>query len=153
MYEVAREAYVAHSGADMYALVNDIESYADFLPWCGDAKIIAREPHMMIAQVRVAFKGIRKTFTTRNRLRPGEKITMELQDGPFSELRGAWEFKSLQTNACKISFRLRFDFSNAVAAKLFAPVFKYIADSMVAAFVQRADEIYGAAPSRRYDSH
>ena len=142
MYTVARSALVRHSAGDMYSLVNDIESYSVFLPWCGASKVLKRTDREVIAQVQIEFRGIKKSFTTRNRLVPCQKILMTLVDGPFSELSGAWEFKPLRPDACRISLDLRFDFSNALVGAAVGPVFKYIADSMVDSFVRRADQIH-----------
>lgn len=146
MYTVARSALVMHSAEEMYSLVNGVESYALFLPWCGGAKALARTDREMIAEVRIAFRGIGKSFTTRNHLEPFEKITMTLLDGPFSALSGIWAFKPLRPGACRISLDLRFDFSNAMTGKVVGPVFKHIADSMVESFVRRAEQIHGKPP-------
>lgn len=142
MYNVARSAWVMHSAADMYSLVNDIESYSEFLPWCGASKVLEQSELQMVAQLQVAFRGVRKSFTTCNRLTPFEKTTMTLLEGPFSELYGTWEFKSLRADACKISLSMQFDFSNAVTGTVVAPVFKYIANSMVESFVKRAAQVH-----------
>lgn len=142
MYIVARSALVMHSAEQMYSLVNDIESYSEFLPWCGASQILEQSEKEMTAQVLIAYRGVKKSFTTRNRLAPFEKTTMTLVDGPFSELSGEWEFKPLRADGCKISLHLQFDFSNAAVGKLVAPVFQHIANSMVQSFVQRADQIY-----------
>lgn len=142
MVEVVRSAWVMHSAGEMYALVNDIDSYAEFLPWCGASEVLTRGEGEMVAEVQVAYRGLRKSFTTRNRLRANERITMSLVEGPFSELYGVWEFKALREDACKISLDLSFDFSNAAVGALVGPVFKQIADSLVDSFVQRAAELY-----------
>lgn len=143
MYIVARSALVMHSAEEMFSLVNDIESYSVFLPWCGDAEVLERSDTEVIARVQIAFRGVKKSFTTRNQLEPFEKTHMTLVEGPFSELSGLWTFKPLRDGACKISLDLSFDFSNAAVGKMVGPVFKYIADSMVESFVKRADELYG----------
>jgi len=142
MYTVERSALVMHSVEDMYSIVNDIDSYSNFLPWCGGSKVLEQTDREMVAQIRIAFRGIKKTFTTRNQLVPFEKTIMMLMDGPFSELSGTWEFKALQPGACKVSLNLQFDFSNVLVGKVVGPIFKFIADSMVESFVRRADEIY-----------
>ena len=146
MYSVARSALVMHKAQDMYALVNDVDAYPQFLPWCGGAEVLARSEREMSARVRIAFRGVSQSFTTRNRLEPLEKITMTLLDGPFSELSGVWQFKELQADACRISLDLRFDFSNAMTGRVVGPVFKHIADSLVDSFVRRAGQIYCQPP-------
>lgn len=150
MHTIARSALVRHSAEDMFSLVDDIESYPLFLPWCSASAVLARSEREVVAQVGIAFRGVRKSFTTRNRLLPGEKIEMELVDGPFSELSGTWAFTPLAQSqgACRISLDLRFDFSNAMVGKIVEPVFTRIADSLVDSFVQRADRLYGGGGRR-----
>lgn len=145
MYTIARSALVAHRAEDMYALVNDIESYPAFLPWCDASAVLARGPHEMTARVHIAYRGVRRSFTTRNRLTPHERIDLTLVDGPFSQLSGAWAFKELRADACRIALDLRFDFAAAAAARLIGPVFKRIADSLVDSFVARAAAVHGRA--------
>lgn len=144
MHTIARSALVTHSAEDMYSLVNDIESYSMFLPWCSASEVIKRSDREMVARLQIAFRGIRKSFTTRNRLTPHERVSMTLIDGPFSELSGAWAFKPLRQDACWISLDLRFDFSSAAAGRIVGPVFKHIADSLVDSFVKRAGQAHGA---------
>ena len=143
MYTIARSALVMHSAEEMYSLVNDIESYAQFLPWCGASEVLERGEREVVACVHIAFRGVSQSFTTRNRLTPFEQTQMTLLDGPFSELSGVWKFKSLQPGACRIALDLRFDFSSALTAAVVGPVFKHIADSMVDSFVKRARQIHG----------
>ena len=143
MYTIARSALVMHSAEEMYSLVNDIESYAQFLPWCGASEVLERGEREVVARVHIAFRGVSQSFTTRNRLTPFEQTQMTLLDGPFSELSGVWEFKSLQPGACRIALDLRFDFSSALTGAVVGPVFKHIADSMVDSFVKRARQVHG----------
>ncbi len=96
----------------------------------------------MVASVDIAFKGVRKTFTTRNTLHSDDRVDMDLVDGPFSELSGAWMFKALSDDACRISLSLEFGFSSKLVEGLVGPVFRLIADSMVDSFCKRADQIY-----------
>lgn len=161
-YHVARSALVTQSSDAMYALVNDVAAYPQFLPWCGGAEILSREDgnennrdgnengddrvddggeNIITARVQIAYKNVSQSFTTRNLQQPPDRIVMELVDGPFSSLSGAWEFKSLRADACRISLDLRFAFANAVTGAVVGPVFKYIADSMVDSFVRRAEQL------------
>jgi len=141
MYRIARTALVAHRAQDMYALVNDIESYPAFLPWCDASAVLARGDFDMLARVHIAYRGINKSFTTRNKLTPHERIDLRLVDGPFTALAGAWAFKELRADACRISLDLQFDISGP-ARFIIGPVFKRIADSLVDSFVARAAEVY-----------
>jgi ribosome-associated toxin RatA of RatAB toxin-antitoxin module len=141
MYTVSRSALVSHSAEKMFNLVNDVDRYSDFLPWCGDSREVERTNNEVLASVTIDFKGIRKTFTTKNLLKPYQRIDLTLVDGPFSELSGSWEFQELGLDSCKVVLHLDFDFSNKLVGALVGPVFSSIADSMVGSFCSRADEV------------
>ena len=142
MYKISRSALVMHSTARMFELVNDVDHYSEFLPWCGASKVIDQADNIAVASVQIAFKGVKKTFTTRNEMIPCTCTNMTLVDGPFSELSGAWRFKEISQSACRISLELEFGFSNRLVQGVVGPVFRGIADSMVDAFCKRADQIY-----------
>ncbi len=143
MYSVNRSALVMHSADKMFYLINDVERYAEFLPWCGGSKVLSESENQTIASVTIAVKKVNKTFTTRN-VHTGKSMTcLSLIEGPFSFLEGEWRFLSLQPNSCKISLQLKFDFSNKLVAAVVGPVFNAIADSMVDSFCKRADDLYG----------
>ena len=145
MYSVARSALVCHSSEEMYSLVNDIDSYARFLPWCGGSEVLSHCDDFMRARVDISYRNVRQSFVTDNRLQPYERINMSLVDGPFASLSGAWEFKSLRADGCRIALDLRFDFASKIVGGVVGPVFQSIADSMVDSFVRRAAEIYADA--------
>lgn len=140
MPSIARSALVSHSAADMYALVCDIESYPDFLPWCHAASVAEQSQTHQVATVSIdkRMQGVR--FTTRNKLEADSAIDMELVDGPFRQLSGFWRFKPIGDAACKVELSIDFEFKSRVLAGLLGPAFSKICDSMVAAFVQRADQ-------------
>lgn len=143
MTTVDKSALVIYSAEEMYALVADIPAYGDFLPWCGGARILEQEADRVVAAIDIAYKNVRKSFTTENRLVPGQKIAMNLLDGPFRYLRGHWSFAPLDAQASKISLHLDFEFSNMLMAIALGPVFGGIADSMVESFRRRAEQVYG----------
>ncbi len=145
MKKVARSAIVEHSTNQMYALVEDIEAYPRFLPWCAGSEVIERGPDRTVATLKVGFKGVRQSFTTENANREGESIEMRLVNGPFKRFAARWRFHPLAEHAARIEFTLEFEFANRVLAKLLEPVFEHIADTMVQAFTRRADEVYGEA--------
>ncbi|NKB77847.1 MAG: ubiquinone-binding protein [Gammaproteobacteria bacterium] len=142
MYTVQRSALVLHSAENMAMLVNDVDRYDEFLPWCGGSRVLSRGENEMTAIVTIAFKGIRKSFTTKNQMIGNEQTLMALVDGPFESLWGCWTYKPLEENASKIALDLKFDFSSPIVGRVIGPVFKSIADSMVASFCDRADQIY-----------
>lgn len=145
MKRVARSAIVQHGCADLYALVEDIESYPRFLPWCLGAEVRARDPERTVATLTVGLKGIRQAFTTENQKRRPSAIDMRLLEGPFRRFGAAWRFTPLAEHAAKIEFTLEYEFASRVLARVLEPLFDHIADTMVDAFVRRAESIYGGA--------
>lgn len=127
----------------MFELVNNIEDYPRFLPWCGASKIIQQDENQIEAELQIAWKGMHKSFTTRNVLHPYDRIEIQLVEGPFRRLEGHWIFTTLNNSACKIAVELEFEFTGSVFDKLFQPIFNHIANSLVEAFSKRAAEIYG----------
>ncbi|KPK55671.1 MAG: cyclase [Thiotrichales bacterium SG8_50] len=140
---LSRHAIVSHSVSDMYRLVADIESYPGFLPWCGGAKVLSADQEVVEAEIEIDYKGVKKGFTTRNRLQQDKTMEMHLVDGPFKKLQGFWRFDPLDDNACKVSLDLEFEFSNRIVGMTVGRVFNEIAGKMVDSFCQRADEVYG----------
>ena len=142
MKQIARSAIVEHSAARMYALVEDIEAYPVFLPWCAAAVVHERRPGATKATLTVSAGRVRQSFTTQNENRPGEAIAMRLVEGPFRRFAGQWRFVPLAPHACRIEFSLRYEFSSRALARLLAPLFERMAATMVEAFVRRAAQIH-----------
>lgn len=142
MKQIARSAIVEHSAAEMYGLVEDIESYPSFLPWCAAARVHHRLPNETKATLTMTAAGLRHSFTTLNENRPGESIEMRLVEGPFRRFSGQWRFVPLGEHACRIEFVLQYEFSSRTLGRLLAPLFDRIADTMVDAFVRRAQEVH-----------
>lgn len=143
MQSVKRSALVSYSAEDIYKLVVDVRSYPEFLNWCSGSEVLEEEGEHMIARVDIDFKGVKQSFTTRNHHYPTTRIDIEFVSGPFSQLMGSWKFLELDQQACKIELDLNFDFSNPIMVRLVGPVFKWIADNQVEAFVRRAQQVYG----------
>ena len=141
MSSIEKSVLVRHSAPSMFALVADIASYPAFLPWCGGARVLARDGSAVTAEVDIAFHGITQSFTTVNDQHPHERIDLRLVRGPFSKLDGAWLFTPLADDACKVVLTLDYDFSNFLLRKLVGPVFQQIATTMVDSFVKRADAV------------
>lgn len=142
MKKIARTALLPYSAEQVYAIVNDVASYPDFLPWCGGAEVISQSETQMQASVTIAKAGIKQTFKTTNQLIPGQRIEMQLLDGPFKSLRGEWVFKALDENACKIFFEVEFEVSNGLLNVAIGPIFEHIASTLVDSFCERAKQIY-----------
>jgi ribosome-associated toxin RatA of RatAB toxin-antitoxin module len=143
MPDVDRSAIVAYSASAMYALVEDIDSYPRFLPWCERAVVLSREPGRTVATLYVNVRGLRQHFTTENANQPDASIAMKLVEGPFRNLEGRWSFTDLGPGGCKIEFKLHYEFGSALLGKTLGPAFHRIADRFVEAFVRRAEEIFG----------
>lgn len=143
MRRINRSAIVPYSAEQMFALVEDIESYPSFLPWCHDARIERRDGHNVEATLEIRRAGIGKSFRTRNVLRPPESITLELVEGPFRTLGGAWTFGPLGAEGSKVSLELSFEFESRLTDLLLGSVFEEICNSLVDAFTRRAHEMYG----------
>lgn len=143
MAEVRKSVLVAYSAERMFDLVDRVDRYPEFLPWCAGANVIPVDEQRVKASVVISYHGVRQSFTTQNtRVRP-QRIDMRLAEGPFRTLDGAWVFTALNDSACKIEFNLRYEFSSRLLEKLVGPVFSYIANTLVEAFLRRAEQVYG----------
>jgi ribosome-associated toxin RatA of RatAB toxin-antitoxin module len=140
---VQKSALVKYSAQQMFNLVNDIESYPQFLPWCSASRIIKREADYVDAELTIAKGGFKKSFSTRNRIDQGGKLTVSLLNGPFSYLEGTWNFMPLREDASKISLDLEFEMPGVLASMAFGAVFHQICNTMVASFTSRAKVVYG----------
>lgn len=144
MPEIIKTVLVEHSAEDMFTLVDAVERYPEFLPWCGGASVAHRDDVTTRATIQINYRGIRRSFTTQNTKSPPQAMSVRLVEGPFRTLDGDWRFLALSGGGCKIEFRLHYEFSSRILEKLVGPVFHYIANTMVDAFVHRADAIYGS---------
>ena len=140
MREVKRSALIAESPARMYALVNDIERYPEFVPWCTAARVDARKDGEVVATLTIKRGPVKSEFTTRNLLEPDKRVLMQFVSGPFRVLEGLWTLTPLGDLGCRVELEMRFEFANRVAGTLFAPLFEDTAASLVDAFVKRARE-------------
>lgn len=143
MRRIARSAIVEHDAAQLYALVEHIEAYPEFLPWCREAHVHERTASHTRAMLEVGLKGVAQSFTTENSNRPGEAIEMRLVKGPFRRFSAVWRFTPLGPQASRIEFEMNYEFRSIALAHLLEPLFNHIADTMVDAFTRRAKAIYG----------
>ncbi len=142
MTALSRSALVPYSAAQMFALVDDVDSYSDFLPWCSAARVTSRNRDEVRATIELSRGGVRKAFTTVNRLQHNKMIEIRLVEGPFHHLEGFWRFDELE-NGCKVSLDMDFEFSSRMVKLVVGPVFHQVAGSLVDAFVERAHDLYG----------
>jgi ribosome-associated toxin RatA of RatAB toxin-antitoxin module len=134
---------VNYSCEQMFTLVNEVEHYPEFLPYCSQSVVHHRDDNEVQATLVIAAAGVNKSFTTRNHLQRNKMIEIRLVDGPFSHLEGFWRFDEEVDGACHISFDLEFEFAGHLFAKLLGPVFEQLTDKMVDAFCIRAEVLYG----------
>lgn len=140
---IHKSALVAYTPAEMFALVSDIESYPQFLPWCRAARVLWHGEDELKASIEMAKGSLQKSFTTHNRHQQNKMIEMRLIEGPFKRLEGFWRFDPLGDRACKVSLDLEFEFASRMLALMVGPVFSQIANTLVDAFQQRAVQVYG----------
>jgi len=140
MREVKRTALIAESPARMYALINDIERYPEFVPGCTAARIESLKPGEMVATLTIKKGPLRTEFTTRNLLEPDKRVLMQFVSGPFRVLEGLWTLTPLGELGCRVELEMRFEFANRAAGTLFEPLFEGTATSLVDAFVRRSRE-------------
>jgi ribosome-associated toxin RatA of RatAB toxin-antitoxin module len=143
MAQVDKSVLVAYSAQRMFELVDAVERYPEFLPWCGGSECNFRDAKITRATLHINYRGIRQSFSTENTKTAPHVMLIKLIAGPFKMLEGGWRFTDLGGSGCKVELSLRYEFSNRVLEKLVGPVFGYIANSMVDAFVKRAQSVYG----------
>lgn len=143
MQQICRSALVPYSIQQMYQLIDDIDHYHLFVPHCQSAEVLQRTESEVVAKLVVAKSGFAKSFTTKNALLPPSSITMTLVDGPFRHLTGDWKLTELSASACKIELDLQFEFSNKLTSLAFSSMFNQLVQSMVSAFTERAEQVYG----------
>ncbi|TXI47010.1 type II toxin-antitoxin system RatA family toxin [Methylophilus sp.] len=141
MAQVEKNVLVMHSCAAMFDLVDRVEDYPTFLPWCGGSELIERTPDITQATIHIRYHGIQQHFTTRNHKQAPNRMDITLIDGPFKQLSGHWHFIALREDACKIEFKLEYVFANSLVERMISPVFSHIANTFVDSFVKQADKL------------
>jgi len=143
MMQIRKSVLVMHTAQQMFDLVDAVEDYPNFLPWCSGSKVHVRDAVWTVATLGIEYLGLSTSFTTENR-KSENAITLELKDGPFHALSGAWRFKPLSEEACKVEFELDYTFSSRALEAVVGPVFNMIASTFVDAFTKQADREYGS---------
>jgi ribosome-associated toxin RatA of RatAB toxin-antitoxin module len=144
MTTITRSSLVLFSADQMFDLVNDVEAYSTFLPWCRNSQVISKSKDEIVATLDLAKGGVHHVFTTRNKLIHSESINIELVDGPFQHLEGRWQFIMIGDNqGCRVQLDMDFEFSNRIISMALGPIFTQISGSLVEAFCKRAQDIYG----------
>jgi ribosome-associated toxin RatA of RatAB toxin-antitoxin module len=140
---VKRSARVAHTPEQMFSLVEDVESYPKFLHWCRGARIDLKQGNTVEATLDVGVLGFHQSFRTRNTSKRPERIGIDLVSGPFRRLRGEWRFSATADGGTDVSLALAFEVTRSPFGVVFAKVFEELAGSQMAAFIERANKVYG----------
>ena len=143
MTEISKTTVVPYTPEEMYVLVNDIESYPVFLPWCTAAKILSQQEESLTATLSLALGKIKQSFTTENTMQDGSRIDMQLIEGPFKHLSGYWRFIQEDEQSCYVQLHMHFEFKNKIIKHTLGKAFYKVMDTLVDSFVQRAQQIYG----------
>jgi len=151
MPAVRKSAIVDRPAASMYELVDDVERYPEFLPWCASAQVLERTEEVTQARMDVDYHGLKTHITTRNVKDAPHGMTLEIVEGPFDRFRGRWRFVPLGPDGCRVEFHLDYALASNALAIVLGPVFGYIADTLVERFVERAEAL--GKPKRRRGKH
>ena len=141
MATVLKSVLVPHSASTMFALVDDVERYPEFLPWCPAAQLIERTGEVTRARIDIGYHGLVSHISTVNRKRAPERMDLELVEGPFDEFHGHWRFLSLGEAGCRVELSLDYALSNAAADAVLRPVLGHILETLVDRFVARAEAL------------
>lgn len=144
MRNVNRSAIVPYSAREMFVLVDDVEAYPEFLPWCNQAEIHNRTEDSVEATLELHKGSVSNKFTTRNTRKEFEEIGLALVGGPFRHLAGGWRFKELGDDGCKVLLELDFEFESRLVDMMFGSFFEDICNSLVDAFTKRAEAVFGS---------
>ena len=140
---IHQSAVVPYTCEQMYALVNNIARYQEFVPYCQSSVVHAQNEQEIRATLTLSAKGFQKSFTTLNRLQPHRMMEIQLIDGPFKQLAGFWRFEKKDETHSTVILDLEFELANKIFVMMFGSVFQQVAATLVDAFVDRARTMYG----------
>jgi ribosome-associated toxin RatA of RatAB toxin-antitoxin module len=143
MAVVEKSVLIERTAVQMFELVDRVEDYPKFLPWCGGTELLERTESKTAARLHINYHGLKAHFATENAKQPPNWMNIALREGPFRSMDGGWKFTPLGETACKVEFRLHYEFSSKILEKALGPVFHHIANTFVESFVKRAQQLYG----------
>jgi ribosome-associated toxin RatA of RatAB toxin-antitoxin module len=141
MPSVRRSVIVGRTAPTMFALVDGVEDYPQFLPWCAAAEVYERTPELTRARLDIDYHGLTTSIGTRNVKRPPGAMALELEEGPFDRFSGEWRFVPLGDGGCRVELAVDYAFSNAAVSIALGPVFGSIVETLVDRFVERAESL------------
>ena len=139
--KIQKSVIEPYTPAQMFALVNDVRSYPEFIPHCTKVLIQKEESHLLRAQVHFKKGFLHHHFTTDNHLFKPDRIEMHLVEGPFKKFSGTWLFQTIPLG-CRVELQLTLDFNNALIQKMLQPFIETLMHDMIHAFGARAKRIY-----------
>jgi ribosome-associated toxin RatA of RatAB toxin-antitoxin module len=142
MATVKKLVLIEFTPQQMFELVDRVENYPQFLPWCGGTELLDRNDAITRARLHINYHGIKSDFSTENDKVFPTHMLIKLVEGPFHHLEGTWDFTALGDRACKVDFTLHYEFSSKLIEKAVGPVFSHIANTFVDSFVKRAEQVY-----------
>lgn len=143
MAVVEKSVLIERTAVQMFELVDRVEDYPEFLPWCGGTELLERTDTKTAARIHINYHGLKAHFATENAKEVPRLMSIRLREGPFRSMDGGWRFTPLGETACKVEFRLQYEFSSRILEKALGPVFHHIANTFVESFVKRAQQLYG----------
>jgi|SRR5210317_1644099 len=138
MKTIQRSALLMYPVEHLYRLVNEVESYSQFIDGCVGSEVFERSESELRARLDLAKAGVKLSFTTHNTMVPNELIVLNLVDGPFKAFTGEWRFTRLQDNACKVEFELQFELNNSLLSAAVGKLLDGVTKNLVDALCQRA---------------
>jgi ribosome-associated toxin RatA of RatAB toxin-antitoxin module len=143
MAVVEKSVLIERTAVQMFELVDRVEDYPKFLPWCGGTELLERTDSKTAARIHISYHGLKAHFATENTKEIPRQMNIQLREGPFRSMDGGWRFTPLGDTACKVEFRLQYEFSSKILERALGPVFHHIANTFVESFVKRAQQVYG----------
>ena len=125
----------------LFDLINQIDKYSQFLPWCSNSRILSDIDDVMIGEISVSKKFINWKFSTKNKYIRNKKISFTLVEGPFSHLEGYWNFLEINDYTTLVELFLEYKFSNRMIEISLKPVFLSIMSSILDSFISEAFKI------------
>ena len=144
--DIRRSALVAHPATRLFDVIEAAEHYPQFLPWCAGATILERSEQVVVARIGVAWHGLHFSFVTRNPKRAPSWMAIGLEEGPFRRFAGQWDLTPLADWGCRVDFQLGYELDSALLGTMAGPVFDHLANTLVDAFIRRADDVALAQP-------
>ena len=144
MPKISQSTMMPYGQEALFNLINQIDNYPDFMPYCSKAIVKERSPERLLASVTLQKGPLHETFTTRNDLYPHEKMVLHLVDGPFKHLDGTWTFEPKADGCTLVSLNLDYDFDSFIVASVFGAFFKKAANDLLNNFHQYAKMVLDA---------